>query len=151
MTWSMKVIEWVWVTKNHELKNGWRMIFSLCMRGCVKHVGFYTIPYNQARVIGVGSSNAGKHNFSCRKESYHVWDHLVRESCWTAIGWPEVSLLLICRTSYCCTNSYPAIFFMILFLTIQMKYWIWESAGRGDESGNLHHMVGIVWMSTSHV
>jgi hypothetical protein len=30
------------------------------------------IPYNRARVLGVGSSNAGKHNFSCRKESYYV-------------------------------------------------------------------------------
>jgi hypothetical protein len=33
-----------------------------------------------------------------------------------------VSLLLIRRTSYCCTNSHPVIFFMILFLMIQMKY-----------------------------
>ncbi len=63
----------------------------------------------------------------------------------------EVSLLLICRTSYCCTNSYPAIFFLILFLTIQKKYQICESVRQGDESGNLHHMVGIIWMSTSHV
>ncbi len=66
-------------------------------------------------------------------------------------GQIEVSLLLIRRTSYCCTNSYPAIFFLILFLTIRKKYRICESVGQGDKSGNLHHMVGIVWMSTLHV
>jgi hypothetical protein len=38
------------------------MIFSLRARGCVKRVGFYTIPYIQAHVIGISSSNAGKHN-----------------------------------------------------------------------------------------
>ncbi len=48
------------------------MIFSLRARGHVNRVGFYMIPYNRVRVVGVGSSNAGKHNFSCRKESYYV-------------------------------------------------------------------------------
>ncbi len=153
MAWSMKVIEWVWITGNYELKNGRRMIFSIRARGCVKRVCFYKIPYIRERVVGIGSSNAGKHNFSCWKESYHVLDHFIGESCWTAVGWPidGVSLLLIRRTSYCCTNSYLAICFMTLFVTIRMKYWIWESTGWGDESGNLHHMVGINWMLTSHV
>ncbi len=63
------------------------MIFSLRTRGRVKCVGFYTTPYIRARVVGVGSSNVGKHNFLCRKESFHVLDHRVRESCLTAIGW----------------------------------------------------------------
>ncbi len=57
------------ITENYELKNGGRMIFSLRARGCVKHVGFYTIPYNRARVVGVGLSYAGKYNFSGQKES----------------------------------------------------------------------------------
>ncbi len=39
------------------------MIFSLCARGHVKRVGFYTTPNIRARVIGVGSSSLGKHNF----------------------------------------------------------------------------------------
>ena len=30
-------------------------------RGPVNRVGFYTIPYNRARVLGVGLPNAGKH------------------------------------------------------------------------------------------
>jgi hypothetical protein len=44
-----------------------KMIFSLRARGRVDHVGFYTIPYNQACVVNVGSSNAGKHNFHAFK------------------------------------------------------------------------------------
>jgi hypothetical protein len=127
------------------------MIFSLRARDCVNRVGFYTIPYNQARVVGVGSSNAGKHNFSCWKESYYIWDHLVHKSRWTLLDGRqmEVSLLLNPRTSYCCTNSYPVIFFLILFLTIRKKYWIWESVGWGGESMNLHRRVDIDWLSTS--
>ncbi len=37
-------------------------------------------------------------------------------------GEMEVSLLLIRRTSYYCTDFYPAISFLILFLTIRKKY-----------------------------
>jgi hypothetical protein len=39
------------------------MIFSLHVRSHANRVGFYTIPYIQAYVLGVGSSNAGKRNF----------------------------------------------------------------------------------------
>ncbi len=36
------------------------MIFSLRTRSCVYHVGFYTIPYIQAHIFGIGSANARK-------------------------------------------------------------------------------------------
>jgi hypothetical protein len=54
------------------------MIFSLRARGPVKRVGFYTIPYNQARVVGVGSSNAGKHNFLAGKNliTYEITSYI---------------------------------------------------------------------------
>jgi hypothetical protein len=64
------------------------MIFGLRARSRANHVGFYTIPYIRAHILGVGSSNARKRNFWRRKESYHVLDHLVRNSRWTAVGWP---------------------------------------------------------------
>ncbi len=38
------------------------MIFSLCMRRCVYQVGFYTIPYTQAHIFGIGSANTRKHH-----------------------------------------------------------------------------------------
>ncbi len=72
----------------YELLNDLRMIFCVRVRGHVNRVGFYTIPYNRARAVGVGLPNTGKHNISCRKESYSVWDHLLRKSRWTAVGWP---------------------------------------------------------------
>jgi hypothetical protein len=43
------------------------MIFSLRARSCAKQVDFYTIPYIQAHVFGVGLSNAGKHIFDAGK------------------------------------------------------------------------------------
>jgi hypothetical protein len=36
------------------------MIFSLRARSHVYHVGFYTIPYIQVHIFGVGSANTGK-------------------------------------------------------------------------------------------
>ncbi len=36
------------------------MIFSLRVRGCANHVGFYMIPYIRAHILGVGSANARK-------------------------------------------------------------------------------------------
>jgi hypothetical protein len=36
------------------------MIFSLRVRGCANRVGFYTIPYIRAHILGVGSAKAGK-------------------------------------------------------------------------------------------
>ena len=57
------------------------------MKGRANCVEFYTIPYYRARAFGVASPNAGKHNISCRKESYSVCDHLVRKSRLTAIRW----------------------------------------------------------------
>ncbi len=62
------------------------MIFSLCASSCANRVGFYTIPYIQAHILGVGSANARKCNFWCQKESYHIKDHFVCDSCWMAIG-----------------------------------------------------------------
>jgi hypothetical protein len=39
------------------------MIFSLSTRSRAKSVDFYTIPYIQAHILGVGLSNARKHKF----------------------------------------------------------------------------------------
>ncbi len=36
------------------------MIFSLCARSHVYHVGFYMIPYIRAHIFGIGSANARK-------------------------------------------------------------------------------------------
>ena len=55
------------------------MIFSLHMRSHVNRVGFYTIPYIQAHILGVGSANARKHHrpmperISSRTRSPHTW------------------------------------------------------------------------------
>jgi hypothetical protein len=64
------------------------MIFSLRARSHANCVGFYAIPYIQVHILGVGSANTRKCNFVHQKESYHVLDHFVRDSCWMAIGWP---------------------------------------------------------------
>jgi hypothetical protein len=39
------------------------MIFSLRARSRAKRVDFYTVPYIGAHILGIGLSNAGKHNF----------------------------------------------------------------------------------------
>jgi hypothetical protein len=62
------------------------MIFSLRARSRANPVGFYTIPYIRAYILGAGSANARKCNFWHQKESYHVLDHFVPDSCWMAIG-----------------------------------------------------------------
>ncbi len=62
------------------------MIFSLRARSRANHVGFYMIPYIRAHILGVGSANARKCNFWRQKESYHILDHFLRDSCWRAVG-----------------------------------------------------------------
>ncbi len=62
------------------------MIFSLRVRSRANHVGFYTIPYIQVHILGIGSANARKCNFWRQKEFYQVLDHFVRDSHWMAIG-----------------------------------------------------------------
>jgi hypothetical protein len=37
------------------------MIFCLCARSRANRVGFYTIPYIQAHILGVGLSNVREH------------------------------------------------------------------------------------------
>ena len=119
------------------------MIFSLCARGRVNHVGFYTIPYNQARVVGVGSPNAGKHNLSCRKESYYVWDHLVRKSRWTAVGWKYL---------YSSSVGLHIIALILIRRYLSWFYFLWSE--RNIESKNLPDKVtnlGIftIWLALS--
>ncbi len=89
MTWRMKVIVWVVKTELMSLRLAEEMIFSLRTRNCANHVGFYVIPYIQAHILGVGSTNTRKCNFWCWKKSCLVLDHLVRDSCWMAVGWPQ--------------------------------------------------------------
>jgi hypothetical protein len=60
MTWRMKVLVWVYQEVNYELKISWWNILSLRARSCVYHIDFYTIPYIQAHIFGVGSANARK-------------------------------------------------------------------------------------------
>jgi hypothetical protein len=38
------------------------MIFSLRLRGRANRVGFYTIPYTRANILGIGSANTRKHH-----------------------------------------------------------------------------------------
>ncbi len=69
-----------------------------------------------------------------------------------AVGW-EVSFLLIRMTRYYCTNSYPAIFFLIRFLAVR---WNIESKNLPDEVVNLWiFTVGLTssgcWPHTSSV
>jgi hypothetical protein len=70
------------------------MIVSLRVRGPIKRVGFDTILYNQARVDGVGSSNAGKHFFSCQKKIFlHMRSLCTSEllnNCWMAVRWESL-------------------------------------------------------------
>ncbi len=46
-----------------SIKLAEEMIFSLRARSRANHVDFYTIPYIQAHIIGVGLSNTRKGNF----------------------------------------------------------------------------------------
>jgi hypothetical protein len=39
-----------------------KMIFRLCVRSRANCVGFYTIPYIQAHILGIGLSNVRKHD-----------------------------------------------------------------------------------------
>ena len=47
-----------------------KVIYCLRARGHVNCVGFYTIPYNRARVLGVGLPNVGKNLISYEITSY---------------------------------------------------------------------------------
>jgi hypothetical protein len=79
------------------------MIFSLRARSHAYHVGFYMIPYIQAHIFGIGSSNARKqHCLMPERISLYTLYMM-------GVGW-EVSLIPIC------TNSYLAISFLIQFL-----------------------------------
>jgi hypothetical protein len=56
------------------------MIFSLRARGCANCVGFYTIPYIRAHILGVGSANARKRHrsmperiSSCTRSPHRQW------------------------------------------------------------------------------
>ena len=82
------------------------------------------IPYNQACVLGVGLPNVGKNLISYEITSYvRVLDsrEIISYEITSYVRVldsreMEVSLLLIRRTSYYCTDSYPAISFLIHFL-----------------------------------
>jgi hypothetical protein len=45
-------------TEIMSLRLAEEMIFSLRARGHANHVGFYTIPYIRAHILGIGSANA---------------------------------------------------------------------------------------------
>ncbi len=62
------------------------MIFSLRPRSRANCVGFYTIPYIRAHILGIGLANARKCNFWRQKESYHVLDHFIHDRLWMAVG-----------------------------------------------------------------
>jgi hypothetical protein len=47
-------------TEIMSLRLAEEMIFSLRARGHANRVGFYTIPYIRAHILGVGSANARK-------------------------------------------------------------------------------------------
>ncbi len=55
------------------------MIFSLRARSCANHVGFYTIPYIQTHIFGVGSASTKKRHrpmperISSRTRSLRTW------------------------------------------------------------------------------
>jgi hypothetical protein len=71
-------------TKNEimSLRLADEMIFSLCARSHVHHVGFYTIPYIQAHIFGVGSANARKQHRLTPEKSHHVIDQFVHDGHW---------------------------------------------------------------------
>ncbi len=54
------------------------MIFRLCARSHANRVGFYTTPYIQAHILGLGLSNVKAR----RRESYHILDLYVRDGRW---------------------------------------------------------------------
>ncbi len=116
------------------------MIFSLRARSHVVCEDFYTLPYIRAHILGVGLSNAGKCNFQCRKESYHVLDHLICDRYWMAVGW---SLDRSIFTSY--------LYDLVLETNTIRQYFSWFNFLWVDwniESDNLPDKVMNMWIFT---
>ncbi len=142
-TWSVKVIVGGLINEIMSLRLAEEMIFSLCARGCANRVGFYTIPYIRVHILGVGSANV-------RKRHHPMPERISSCTRSPRMWWPLDGSIF---------TSYPYDLVLLhLFLSgnifhdlISYEYWIWESAGQGDESVNLHHMVDTIWMLTSHV
>ncbi len=106
------------------------MIFSLCTRGPANRVGFYTIPYIQAHILGVGSANARKHHrpmperISSHTRSPCTWWPLDGKYLYFFSVWLNIIALIPIRQY----------FSLILFLAVG---WNIESVNLPDEVVNL--------------
>jgi hypothetical protein len=85
------------------------------------------------------ASNTRKCIFWCQKESYHVLDHFVRDSCWMTIGWPldrsiftsypyELVLLLIPIQQYFSWFDFLWLDEILNQWTYWIRWWICESS-----------------------
>jgi hypothetical protein len=66
------------------------MTFHICARSCANRVGFYTTPYIQVHILGIGLSNVRKHT----REILITYEI----STYVMVVGLEVSLLLIHMT-----------------------------------------------------
>ncbi len=101
-------------------------IFSLRVRGRANCVGFYMIPYNQAHILGIGSTNARKRHrltperiSSCTRSPHTWWPLDVKYLYLLSIGLNIIALIPIRRY-----------FSMIWFLVVG---WNIESVNLPDE------------------
>jgi hypothetical protein len=106
------------------------MIFSLCARGRANRVGFYTIPYIQAHILGVGSANTRKRHCltlerisSCTR-SPRTWWPLDGKYLYFLSAWLNIIALIPIRRY----------FSLIWFLGVG---WNIESVNLPDEVVNL--------------
>jgi hypothetical protein len=106
------------------------MIFSLCARSRANCVGFYTIPYIQVHIFGVGSANARKchrptpERISSRTRSLRTWWPLDGKYLYFLSIWLNIIALIPIRRY----------FSMIRFLAVG---WNIESVNLPDEVANL--------------
>jgi hypothetical protein len=106
------------------------MIFSLHARSRANPVGFYTIPYIQAHIFGVGSANTRKHHcpmlerISSRTRSLRTW--------WSLYG--KYLYFLSIRLNIIALIPIRQYFSMIWFLAFG---WNVESVNLPDEVVNL--------------
>jgi hypothetical protein len=123
------------------------MIFSLRARGRVKSLGFYTIPYTRAHVVGVGLSNAGKYIFFrlerifLRMRSPCTWESL--NGCWMSVRWEYLYSSFV---GLHIVALIPIRQYFSWFYFLQSK-WNIESENLPDEVMNLR--IFTIWLALS--
>ena len=112
------------------------MIFHLCARSRANRVGFYTTPYIQAHILGIGSANARKRHrltperISSRTRSPHTWWPLDGKYLYFLSVWLSIVALIPIRW-YFLWFDFLQVDEILNLRICWMRWWICESSPYG--------------------